>query len=1045
MTEVPLGSADLPAQPMRESAPKARGKRRGQAVSTTIFLWVLRLATLAGVGWIVSLELETSYLQSLLFTRVTQGMAFRVEHGVSETTHAPNGGPYDDRLGYTRLAAFVESLNTKHYTVESAARPSPALAEFIALGGYALYHEKSFGGLTIFDRMHSPLYASRVPERTYDSFEAIPPLVVDTLLFIENRHLLDPDHPTLDPAVEWDRLSLAVAGQIAHAIDPHIKEGGASTLATQLEKFRHSAGGRTDSAHDKLRQMVSAAARAYLDGSDTTAARRQIVVAYLNSTPLGSRPNFGEVIGLGDGLHAWYGTDFASANRVLAAPALDASALRVKALVYRQVLSLLLAQRRPSYYLPGNREGLEVLNAKYLDLLAMAGVIDPALYRAAVKVSPRIQESPGVRGVTEFVERKATDATRTELLSLLHIPSLYDLDRVDLSVETTLDTAAQRQVTDVLSHLGDRNFVRSLGLVGFHMLGNEDPARINYSVVLYERGADRNFVRLQADSLNEPFDINSGAKLILGSTAKLRTLISYLEIVAALHRQYAGLSPREIENAEANARDPLTHWALGYLAASPDRRLQAMLDSAMGRTYSANPSEEFFTGGGIHVFRNFERSDDGKVLSVNDAFQHSVNLVFIRLMRDMVRYYIVRAEGQTQVLLSDRDDPERRLYLSRFADQEGRTYLNRFYDDYHGLTPQEAVSRLVSRTRPVPRRLAVVFRSVEPHADFRAFQDFLHNRLSGEPLDDAVLAKLYADYAPDRFSLPDRGFLAGVHPLELWLVNYLQDHPKAGRTEMLGASNVERQEVYRWLFKTSNTQKQNARIRILLEEDAFNSILDDWRRLGYPFGQLVPSYATAIGSSGDRPDALAELIGIIVGNGVRVPTVRLERLHFAADTPYETNLAFQPPAPEQVLDPEIAATVRRALLGVVEHGTAVRARDSFAVLNTDPPPIGGKTGTGDNRFERFAADHRLIESRPVDRTATFVFFIGDRFFGTVTAYVPGAKSADYHFTSALAVQLFHDLAPSFQTLMTEPEPVMPTRQSSSDGAEPLAPPQPNFD
>ncbi|HEY6334279.1 MAG TPA: glycosyl transferase family 51, partial [Alphaproteobacteria bacterium] len=281
--------------------------------------------------------------------------------------------------------------------------------------------------------------------------------------------------------------------------------------------------------------------------------------------------------------------------------------------------------------------------------------------------------------------------------------------------------------------------------------------------------------------------------------------------------------------------------------------------------------------------------------------------------------------------------------------------------------------------------------------------------------------------------------------LELWLVRFLQDHPKAGRTEMLGASTLERQEVYHWLFKTSSTQKQNTRIRILLEEDAFNCILDDWRSLGYPFGQLVPSYATAIGSSGDRPDALAELIGIIVRNGVRVPTVRVERLHFAADTPYETNLSFTPPAPERVLDPEIAATVRRALLGVVEHGTAVRARDSFALPNTDPLPVGGKTGTGDNRFERFGADHRLIESRPVDRTATFVFFIGDRFFGTVTAYVPGAGSANYHFTSALAVQLFHALAPAFQPLIAAPDAAMPTRQTSTDGAAAGTPLPPKFD
>ena len=37
--------------------------------------------------------------------------------------------------------------------------------------------------------------------------------------------------------------------------------------------------------------------------------------------------------------------------------------------------------------------------------------------------------------------------------------------------------------------------------------------------------SDRNYVRIHADSLNKPFDINSGAKLQLGSTAKLRTLV----------------------------------------------------------------------------------------------------------------------------------------------------------------------------------------------------------------------------------------------------------------------------------------------------------------------------------------------------------------------------------------------------------------------------------------------------------------------------------------------------------------------------------------
>ena len=70
----------------------------------------------------------------------------------------------------------------------------------------------------------------------------------------------------------------------------------------------------------------------------------------------------------------------------------------------------------------------------------------------------------------------------------------------------------------------------------------------------------------------------------------------------------------------------------------------------------------------------------------------------------------------------------------------------------------------------------------------------------------------------------------------------------------------------------------------------------------------------------------------------------------------------------------------------------------------------------------------IISSRVVDRTATFVFYIGDRFFGTVTAYVPGADAGRYHFTSALAVQLLKSLEPELRPLIQSPpgEPTIPT-------------------
>ena len=56
-------------------------------------------------------------------------------------------------------------------------------------------------------------------------------------------------------------------------------------------------------------------------------------------------------------------------------------------------------------------------------------------------------------------------------------------------------------------------------------------------------------------------------------------------------------------------------------------------------------------------------------------------------------------------------------------------------------------------------------------------------------------------------------------------------------------------------------------------------------------------------------------------------------------------------------------------------------------------PVGGKTGTGDQRFDVYGAGGRLIESRFVNRSATFVFNIGERFFGSMTAYVHGPDAA----------------------------------------------------
>ena len=62
-------------------------------------------------------------------------------------------------------------------------------------------------------------------------------------------------------------------------------------------------------------------------------------------------------------------TDYNETTTILNAALRNPTELAGKGLIYRQVLSLLLSGRRPSYYLVSNREALAVLTNKYLRLL----------------------------------------------------------------------------------------------------------------------------------------------------------------------------------------------------------------------------------------------------------------------------------------------------------------------------------------------------------------------------------------------------------------------------------------------------------------------------------------------------------------------------------------------------------------------------------------------------------------------------------------------------------------------------------------------------
>jgi len=976
--------------------------------------WVLLVMGLVVFGFVIATESRTSRLQAREFSRFSASLSYSLQPGPSDAVLYPGDGPFDKRLGYSALDEFLPRLLKRDYLIVEQTRFSPELLAYGRRGFFVPYEEKIQAGLSITDCRGSDLYQFRYPQQFYPSYAAIPPLVVHSLLFIENRDLLDPRQPMANPAVDWPRFAKAAVSQLAKMIGLPGQSAGGSTLATQLEKYRHSPDGLTQSGSEKLRQMVSASVRAYQPGEQTLQARQRVVRDYLNSVPLSAVPGHGEVHGLAEGLRVWYGADFVRTNQLLASTASDPQSLAARGLALREVLSLVIAQRRPSHYLAKGRAELADLTDSHIRLLAQNKVIDQRLADAALNSTVTYRNWIQQPTIQPIETNKGISVARSRLSGMLNRP-LYDLDRLDLSATTTLQSELQARVGQYLRDLADPAFAANVGLLGERLLTPASTAQVRYSFTLFERGPDGSRVRVQTDSTDQPFDINEGSKLELGSTAKMRVLTTYLEMIAELHGRYAGLTSAQLSKTPVEEQDRLTRWAVDYLAQNKDRSVSKMLSAALDRHYSASPGERFFTGGGLHHFNNFRKEDNGRNPTLREALRESINLPFIRLMRDLVRYSTYQAPSNSAELLKDDDNPRRQEYLARFADREGSVFLLRFWKRYKDKTTQERLDTFLDGVHPTAPRLAAVHRYLLPEADQTAFNSFVRAHMAegkvGPRLSEKRLTELYQSYGPGAYDLPDQGYIARVHPLDLWLVGYLLKNPEAQFKDAVTASHFERQEVYGWLFKSRHKSARDSRIRTMLEIEAFLDIHQRWQRVGYPFDHLVPSLATAIGSSGDRPAALAELIGIIQNDGIRLPTLRIDSLHFAADTPYETRLANNPELGKRVLPSEVAAAMREALSQVVDGGTAKRVQGSFKLPDGSPLAMGGKTGTGDNRIESIGAGGRILSSRAINRTATFVFYLGDNHFGTLTAFVPGKAAEGFRFTSALPVQVLKGMAP----------------------------------
>jgi len=714
--------------------PPPRRKRYGW-----LLFGLLVLIGLVVLGFAIAQEVRSSRLQAREFSRFAASLSYSMHPGPTDSMLYPGEGPFDKRLGYSSLGYFLPRLQKRDYVITQQTRFSPALLSYSEKGFFVPYPEKIQAGLSITDCAGSALYQYNYPQQLYSSFASIPPLVVHSVLFIENRDLLDPKEPLANPAVDWPRFGMAVYSQAAKLLHLPGQSAGGSTLATQLEKYRHSPDGLTLSGSEKLRQMISASVRAYQDGPQTLPARQQVVRDYLNSVPLSAVPGHGEVHGMAEGLRVWYGADFNQVNQQLSSTATDPKSLAQRGLALREVLSLMIAQRRPSHYLARGRDELAQLTDSHIRLLALNNVITPALTDAALASHVTYRDWTLAPTMQPNETNKGISVARSRLSVLLKRP-LYDLDRLDLSATSTLQGDLQRQVSDYLRQLADPAFAGKMGLLGPYLLTATSTAQVRYSFTLFELTPDGARARVQTDSTDQPFDINEGSKLELGSTAKLRVLTTYLQIISELHERYASQPSVTLKKIQITDQDPLTRWALSYMIQNPGSNLAPMLDAALDRQYSANPGEGFFTGGGMHHFHNFRNQDNNRSPTLRDAIRESINLPFVRLMRDVVRYTSYQSPTNNAELLRDDLNPLRQEYLSRFADREGTTFMLKFWKKYKGKESKARLDTFLDSMHPTAIRMSAVHRYLFPNADQATFDRFVRSHLSSDKIPDERLA-----------------------------------------------------------------------------------------------------------------------------------------------------------------------------------------------------------------------------------------------------------------------------------------------------------------
>jgi hypothetical protein len=159
-------------------------------------------------------EMKTSQMQADFFHKVMKGETNTV---YVDAKLSPPQGPYDKRLGYAHAQMLGEVVSGNGFPLkfEEIAWPKH---EILGIELDPIYDEKWQAGLRIVDNSNGTVHESVYPQQGYADFKSIPPLIVNSLAFVENREILE-EHPrTWNPVIEYERFASALLGRGIKAV-----------------------------------------------------------------------------------------------------------------------------------------------------------------------------------------------------------------------------------------------------------------------------------------------------------------------------------------------------------------------------------------------------------------------------------------------------------------------------------------------------------------------------------------------------------------------------------------------------------------------------------------------------------------------------------------------------------------------------------------------------------------------------------------------------------------------------------------------------------